>query len=270
MIVLPHPEVVNRQPRVLIVGYGHVGQQMGRYFTEAHYMDVDDALRYVSDDTEVENRGQYDLGFICVPTPQGYDGRCDVSIVRLVYQQYHSWASYWCIKSTVEVGTTESLGENACFSPEYLGETAFHPFVDVPRETFVILGGPKEVTQQFARAWSLVTHSNTRIFQTDAKTAELVKYLENAYLATKVSFCNMAYDLAQMSGVDYAELRELWLLDPRIGRSHTYVYPDNRGFGGACLPKDTAALCAWAREIGKPAELLEAVIAYNKKLRSAK
>ena len=73
--------------------------------------------------------------------------------------------------------------------------------------------------------------------------------------------------LAQAAGIDWNELRELWLADPRINRSHTYVYPDNRGWGGKCLPKDTANLCAWARSAGVPASLIEMVRAYNDWLR---
>ena len=72
---------------------------------------------------------------------------------------------------------------------------------------------------------------------------------------------------AGAAGIDWHELRELWLADPRVTPSHTYVYPDNRGWGGKCLGKDTANLCAWARSVGKPASLIEMVRAYNDKLR---
>jgi UDPglucose 6-dehydrogenase len=265
--VKPHPEVVNQQPSVLIVGYGHVGRQMARYFTEADYVDEDGVIRRVCDDTPVAGCPEYDLGFICVPTPPCEDGRCDTSIVEMAYATWHSIALYWCLKSTVTPGTTEMLGANVCFSPEYYGETLGHPLAGVNRDIFVILGGPAPVTRAFAMAWTLVTHANTRIYQTDAKTAELCKLMENSWLATKVSFCNQFYDLALAAGVDWHELRELWLADPRVTRSHTYVYPANRGFGGKCLPKDTANLCAWARAVGEPATLIEAVRAYNEELR---
>ena len=264
MIPEPHPEVVNKQPRVLIVGYGHVGHQMGRYFTEAAYVDLDGQPRYIAIDGEAPRRG-YDLGFLCVPTPEGENGECDVSALFEAYGQWQYAARNWCVKSTVEVGTTERLGANVCFSPEYYGETLGHPLRDsIP---FVILGGPPDVTRAFATAWTLVTNAYTRIYQTDSRTAELCKLMENAWLATKVSFCNQFYSLAEAAGIDWNELRELWLADPRINRSHTYVYPENRGWGGKCLPKDTANLCAWAREIGAPAELIEAVREYNAGLR---
>lgn len=66
--------------------------------------------------------------------------------------------------------------------------------------------------------------------------------MENCFLATKLTFCNEFFDIAKELDVDYNQLREIWLLDTRIGRSHTFVYNDNRGFGGACLPKDLAAM----------------------------
>jgi len=262
----PHPAVVNSHPSILIVGYGHVGRQMGRYFPGAHYVDDDSVIRAVlTDEPTAEPRFGYLLGFICVPTPELSDGSCDTSIVREVYHEHYERVTYWCVKSTVSIGTTSSLGANACFSPEYYGETYNHPLANAL--PFIILGGPRETTRAFADAWQLVTTSDTIIYQTDSKTAELCKLMENAWLATKVSFCNQFYDLADAAGVDYHELRELFLADPRVNPSHTYVYPRNRGFAGKCLPKDTANLCHWARVNGRPATLIEAVRAYNARLR---
>jgi UDP-glucose 6-dehydrogenase len=110
-------------------------------------------------------------------------------------------------------------------------------------------------------------NSELEVRQTDARTAELTKYMENAFLALKVAFCNEVYDVAGATGVDYNELRELWLLDPRIGRSHTWVHPDDRGFGGRCLPKDLRALVAHARSAGEAPLLLEAVLEANARVR---
>jgi UDP-glucose 6-dehydrogenase len=100
------------------------------------------------------------------------------------------------------------------------------------------------------------------------RTAELTKYMENAFLALKVTFCNEFYDIAEAQGVDYNELRELWLLDPRIGRSHTFVLPFGRGFGGRCLPKDLNAIIHAARGAGVEAGLLEAVRDVNDAIRA--
>lgn len=272
----PHPEVVNAQPRVLIVGYGHVGQQMARYFTDARYVDLDGAIRRAIDHVQADREDDlFDIGFLCVPTPERADGSCDTSAVYEAFTRWSVYAPFWCIKSTVEIGTTDALNAmcpkpTVCVSPEYYGETLGHPLAGVQRETFIVLGGPPEVTRVFATAWSLVTNSYTRIYQVDTRTAELCKLMENAWIATKVSFCNQFYDLADLAGVDWHTLREVWLADPRVGRSHTYVYPENRGWGGKCLPKDTANLCHWARAHGRPADLIEAIRAYNRTLRGGK
>ena len=92
--------------------------------------------------------------------------------------------------------------------------------------------------------------------------------MENSFLALKVTFCNEFYDIAAAHGIDYNELRELWLLDPRIGRSHTFVLPDDRGFGGRCLPKDLSAIIELARRAGVEPMLLEATRAANTTVRN--
>jgi UDPglucose 6-dehydrogenase len=92
--------------------------------------------------------------------------------------------------------------------------------------------------------------------------AELCKYMENCFLATKVAFVNQFYDIAQAFDVDFSELRELWLVDPRVGSSHSSITTE-RGFRGRCLPKDVSALVAAMKATGG-APLLEAVLDYNK------
>ena len=109
--------------------------------------------------------------------------------------------------------------------------------------------------------------SEVRIKMVDARTAELAKYMENCFLAAKVIFCNEFYDIASKMGVNYNELRETWLMDERMGRSHTFVYPDKRGYSGKCLPKDVSALLAQAAEVGVDAGFMKAVQEKNEKYR---
>lgn len=77
---------------------------------------------------------------------------------------------------------------------------------------------------------------------TDAKTAELVKYMENSYLATKVTFCNAFYRIAEHYNINYEDVRELVTLDPRIDASHTFVYRDHPYYDSHCLNKDVRAI----------------------------
>jgi len=247
-----------------IVGYGAVGRGIGSLFPNAAVYDP--ALGHAT--TAEVNASRF--AFVCVPTPPAPDGTCDASIVEETITWLES--EFIVVRSTVPPGTCARLaassGKQVIFQPEYgPGETPDHPFADVRSIGWIILGGPREWAVPVADLYKTAYNSQLEIRQTDWATAELAKYMENAFLATKVAFCNEFYGIAEASGIDYNELRELWLMDPRIGRSHTWVHPEDRGFGGKCLPKDLDAIASYARAAGAPAELLETVAAYNRKLR---
>jgi UDPglucose 6-dehydrogenase len=210
------------------------------------------------------------FAFVCVPTPSDEQGRCDTSIVEEVVTWIES--EIIVIRSTVPPGTSRMLaeryGKRVVFQPEYgPGATPDHPFQDVRDVNWAILGGPREWTVPVCDLYKTVLRSDLVIQQTDASTAELAKYMENAYLAMKVAFCNEFYDIAERMDVDYNELRELWLLDPRIGRGHTWVHPHDRGFGGPCLPKDLAALLRTADALSCNVPLLHAIEESNASMR---
>jgi len=271
MRLIPDSEVVNNTPSILIIGYGWVGQYVGKYFCNADYVDDDGVVKKVNKDVVVKETKSWDLGFICVPTPMGKKGRCDMSIVDSVVQEWKDRVKYFCCKSTVEIGTCDKYnnqGISFCFSPEYIGETIGHPLTEPNYSSFVILGGPKNITKVFAEAWTLVTNSYTKIYQTDGKTAELTKLMENSFIATKVSFVNEFFELSEAIGVDFNELRELWLADPRVSRSHTYCFRNNRGFGGKCLPKDLSNIVSYFKEeVGVDSKFIEFLLKYNTNIR---
>ncbi len=252
-------------PSVAIIGFGAVGRSMYELFPSAAV--YDEPLGLGARDAVSASQ----FAFVCVPTPSQPSGACDTSIVASVLD--------WCesetvvLRSTVVPGTTERLADQfrrrVVFQPAYgPGATPDHPYADARSLRWMILGGPREWTVPVADLYKRVFSSDLAIHQTDARTAELVKYMENAFLAMKVAFCNEFYGLADSIGVDYNELRELWLLDERIGRSHTWVHPDDRGFGGDCLPKDLAALLRVSEAAGVPTELLHAVDASNTRAHS--
>ena len=237
-----------------IVGYGNVGSCMAKLFTDAI---VYDEPKGIGTRKEIN---ECDFVFVCVPTPKAEDGSCDTSIVDDVL----SWLSpKKCIilRSTVPVGYTYHKylhdDKDIIFQPEYYGETVAHPFADPHNRNWITLGGANRLTKQVAELYQTVFTSELIINQVNSQTAELAKYMENSFYSVKVTFCNQFYDLANKLGVDYNQLRETWLLDPRISRSHTFVYPDNRGYGGSCLPKDTAAIIHQAEEVGISMPLLE-------------
>jgi len=249
---------------VAIVGYGAVGKGIKQLFPQAVVFDEPLGLGT----REAVNGCQY--AFIAVPTPARPDGACDTSIVENVLSWIES--DIIVIRSTVSVGTTERLaaatGKNIVFQPEFgPGETPDHHFSDLRRIRWVILGGERPSTVAVTDLYKTTFNADLTIYQTDSRTAELTKYMENCFLAVKVTFCNEFYDIAQGLGVDYNELRELWLLDPRVGRSHTFVLPDDRGFGGKCLPKDLRALMYTAQGAGCSPTLLLATAQANAAVR---
>ena len=86
--------------------------------------------------------------------------------------------------------------------------------------------------------------------------------MENSFLALKVGFCNEFFDLCTTVGADFETVRDIWVQDHRINQSHTEV-TEERGYGGSCLPKDVAAVCNTARDLGSPMEILEALHSAN-------
>ncbi|MDE7100578.1 MAG: hypothetical protein K2O05_01845, partial [Anaeroplasmataceae bacterium] len=231
--------------KIGIIGYGNIGQSLSKLFTDAIIYDEPKQIG------KKEDINLCDIAFVCVPTPMAKDGACDTSIVEEVI----SWlkVKVIVIRSTVKIGFTESMSKKyqkeIVFQPEYFGNTAGHPFFEMSSPKWLVVGGSLYGRTMLIKAYKTVLSSNVRIYQTDAKTAEMAKYMDNAYLALKVIYCNEMYDLAQSLGINYDELREIWLSDPRIGTSHTFVYEDNRGFGGHCYPKDTQALVNQAEEL---------------------
>jgi nucleotide sugar dehydrogenase len=264
-----------------IAGYGYVGKAVASFFKNHYEVRVYDPLPQSSDDTLISLSNEKkildgaDLIVICVPTPMKTDGACDTSMVEDSIASFN--APLFLIKSTIPPGTTKAIatanpGKKIAFSPEYIGEGNYAvPFwkgypdpTDMKKHNFIILGGEKETTHKILQFFKRVMGTEVRYFQTDSTTAELCKYMENAFLATKVTFCNEFYDIASTFGVDYDELRELWLLDERIGRSHSTVFENARGFGGKCLPKDVSGIFESALKKNYTPALLKAVLEINK------
>ncbi len=251
------------KPKVAIIGLGVVGRALQHLFgPETATYDIEPGM---SQDRAVVNAS--DVAFVCVPTPELSNGECDVSAVEEVI----SWLEtpLIVIRSTVAVGTTDRLrretGKNIVFQPEYLGETPSHVYRKVEDRTFVILGGERDDCSEVADIYKQFYTSMVRFYFCDAATAELAKYMENCFFATKVAFVNEFYDIAKLFGVDFNELREVWLADSRISRDHTDVYPNARGFSGKCLPKDIEAIMASCRRLGHAPQLLEAITSINNK-----
>ena len=253
--------------RVGIVGLGVVGTSLRRWLarTDEHEVAIYDKLRPgYNSDLARQQINECDLVFLCVPTPTGPDGlSCDLSAV----EECAAWITTpLCIKSTVPPGTVDRLAQAAtspiAFSPEYIGESHGHPWRDEANCGFCIVGGSNSIFNQVKQLHDSLSGGSSRLYWTTARTAELCKYMENCFLATKVAFVNQFFELSSFFEIDWEELRRLWLADPRIGESHTVV-TEERGFRGRCLPKDLAAIIAASLPYGG-APLLESVLEFNR------
>ena len=246
--------------KVGIIGVGHVGTAMNALFKDAVLYDKFKNIRSMNEINKC------DAAFVCVPTPMREDGSCDTSAVEEVISL--CTCPLLILRSTVKVGFTKNMvnkyHKKIVFQPEYDGETLAHPFANLSDRSWLSFGGEQDAIDMAIEVYQSVINSNVRIYQADSDTVEMAKYMENAYLATKVIFCNEIYDICERLGISYNKVREIWIADTRIGSSHTFVYKNNRGYGGSCLPKDISSISKQAKENGLNPKLLDAVISKNK------
>lgn len=244
--------------RITIAGFGNIGHFVQQIFNGRAEIAVYDPPKRLG---SKEDLWDTDFVFVCVPTPSLPNGECDSSAVEEVVSLAAPRRAIIC-HSTIAVGTTERLirsyAKPLVFVPEYAGESAEHPYRRMEKRDFFILGGYEPAVSAVQELFSAVYSHQPAYFVAPPVVAELVKYMENAFLALKVGFCNEFFDLCNTVGADYDLVRSLWLQDHRINPSHTEVTAE-RGYGGSCLPKDVAAVCAAARHSGAPMEILEAL-----------
>ena len=265
-------DVLNHEPKVLLIGYGWVGQYMGKYFKNAHYVGAEQIVKRVSDNEEVTGNHHYNLAIIGVPTPMNKEtGKCDTSIVEEVVDKYRSIVDIFLVKSTVEIGTCERLeqkyGVSICMSPEYVGETLGHPLLEARRDAFQIIGGNKIAREMVAQMFMKVLHASAPIHLCSSKEAEIIKYCENMWIMQRVSYWNDVFNICGVLNSSFSTVREGLVLDPRLNRTHSNVYPENKGWSGKCLPKDMSALYYKLRKEGLILSSLEHEIKKNAKVR---
>ena len=221
---------------VLIIGYGIVGHNLA---SELFNLKPDIVDKYKKEYNTIRSI-QYDVGFVCVDTPL-INGIVDITEVENAVNEYN--CNIYCIKSTCPVGTVEYLKDKTnkriIFSPEYYGGT---PHCNNYKFDFTILGGNKEDCLEVEQI-ILPCYDGRHIFRiVEPKLAEMVKFMENSFLATKVSFCQSYFNICENEGMNYDELRELFILDPRVNPSHTFVYKDKPYWDSHCLNKDVSSI----------------------------
>lgn len=245
--------------KVLIIGYGTVGHNLA---AELSALQPDIYDKYKPDENTRLDGERYDAAFVCVDTPY-VPGECVCDTREVENSILENDAEIFVVKSTVLPGTVARLeevtGKTVIFSPEYYGGTQHCNNFDFP---FTILGGDRAACLKAQQILQRVYDGRHTFRITDSRTAELAKYMENAFLATKVSFCTQFWSVANQIGVDYEELRELFTLDPRVGKSHTFVYDETPFWKSHCLDKDVPAI---AETYGM--DFLLSVIEFNERMK---
>ena len=203
--------------KIAVVGYGYVGKAMAEMIRSRYDLLVYDPQFGAKDNFgnvsfvgEIADLKECVLGIICVPTPGREDGSCDVSQVEESVRKLE--APVILVKSTISPGTTDRLkketGKRIVFSPEYVGESKYYnPYFnsDMRAVPFLITGGVKEDCNYIIDLLLPILGPTKRYYKTGALEAEVVKYMENAFFSTKITFVNEMYEICRALGADWNE-----------------------------------------------------------------
>jgi len=210
--------------------------------------------------------------FITVGTPSLNDGSIDLSYVQSAFSSVLDALDVHkviVVKSTVVPGTTDSLAETThgkitgkdyglCMNPEFLREgKAIEDFFNPDR---IVIGVTDEKTEKKMK--ELYSSFKCKILTTDCKTAEMIKYASNAFLATKISFANEFGNLCKTLGIDVYDVIDAIGMDKRIGRQFLNA---GIGYGGSCFPKDVKAIISSFKKNKIEPKILNAVIETNER-----
>jgi UDPglucose 6-dehydrogenase len=270
-----------------VVGHGFVGKAVESFFRKiCNVLVYDKAEKLDTLGSVVLNS---EVIFVCVPTPMRADGSCYTGIIEEVLRNIQNTALdekrspdgfVVVLKSTVSPGFTDRMKKEystlkILFCPEFLTEK--NSIADFENTNRIILGGELEdarVVFKFfeAKFPQKVEDGRLIIAVCPPSVAEMVKLYTNGMLMTKVLFSNEIYQICQLLGIDYNDVRVLACLDQRIGSSHTLVPgPDGQlGAGGHCFPKDMNNLRYICKTVGIGERVISAVLDRNDDLRQDK
>ena len=242
--------MIEKRISVGIIGNGFVGEAQAYAFSPISDICIYD-LDPLKSTHSIQNVHNCDYVFVCVPTPMFEDGTQDLSYVESVFEMATD-KSLYILKSTVLPGTTDKLSEQypdlkIIFSPEFLTERTAK--LDMLTQSRIILGGELSLTEK-AKTLFNKRFKIKNIIQTDSKTAELTKYMNNTFFATKVSIMNEFKLLCDKIGANWEDALRGFISDGRIGDSHLNVpgHDGKLGYGGTCFPKDVNALLSFSKK----------------------
>jgi len=251
-----------------IIGVGTVGSALALGFRRIGHAVHEHDTKLMSD---VDIALKAPLVFICVPTPLGFHGECDTSIVEEVVadiarRKYHGLIA---IKSTVTPGTTDRLTReypelHICFCPEFLRErAAFSDFVE--NNEVCIVGTRRE------QDYWLICEAHGKLpkhfVRLSPLEAELAKYFVNTFNALRIVFANQFCEVCDHIGADYMAIKNAVSKRSSIGDHYLSSSPGVREFGGSCLPKDTFAFAEFVRALDIDANIFAMIVTENERIK---
>ncbi len=229
-----------------------------------------DRLRFATDIKSAVQNSK--VIFIAVGTPPNKNGETDLTSIKSVainIGKYMNEYKIIVIKSTVPVGTSEIVKKiiashtrlqfDMASNPEFLKEGA--AIEDFMKPDRVVIGTDNDKTSEILRSlYEPFTRTGKPVIVTSIKSSEMIKYVANAMLATRISFINEFANLCSLTGADIDDVRKGIGYDNRIG--HLFLFP-GVGYGGSCFPKDVKSVIHTARRYGYNMNILKAVDKVN-------
>ena len=275
--------------KIGIVGNGFVGSSVSFGFSPQCGCDGVDIKIYDKQADKATNSleevvNDSDFVFLSVPTPSNSDGSISLDIIYDVFEEIHNVIDYTkpgdscdtqpiiLLRSTVTPGTTKQIQKKyplmrIVFNPEFLTERSAK--LDFINQARFVLGGSPGDTDAVTKLYQWRFGNYIPVIKTDFETAEMIKYMCNCFFATKVSYMNEMYQVADKIGANWEDCIEGFALDGRVGHSHLNVPgPDGKyGFGGSCFPKDVQAMIKFMDKLGVPSNTIKGVWKTNLEVR---
>ena len=266
--------------KIGIVGIGVVGGAV-QYGMEKLGHDV--KVHDIRLDTSLSDLVDCKIIYVCVPTPMGDDGSCDIRIVESVVEgliKTNGYKGIIAIKSTVIPGTTSKIANQLglglsplirdghaiygyptlCFVPEFLRER--HAVSDFTENHDVCVIGCND-----SYAYHLIRESHGHYPQEFVRMtpteAELSKYFSNVFNAMRIIFANGFFEVCKSLGADYTKIKNAVVKRPTMKNIYLDCNEKFRGFAGVCLPKDTAAFAKLAEDLGIDAQIFRTIVSDN-------
>ncbi len=265
--------------KIGIIGRGFVGSAVQFGFSPNTGCDAQvrayDKDPHKSQHSLKEVLDESDFLFLSLPTPSNPDGSVNLDIVHESLNdinKINTRDNIILLRSTMTPGSTEYCQKkypklNLVFNPEFLTERSAN--FDFINQSRYIIGGHPKHTSKVADMYRWRFGESISVIETNYPTAELIKYMNNCFLATKVSFMNEMKLVSDACGADWEMAVEGFIRDGRISHSHLNVpgHDGKMGFGGSCFPKDIQAMIVLGKSLGLDMHTLSGAWETNLKVR---